>query len=124
MIQEQIATFASSPFVLGAMMLLLNVGSRYIVHEFSDNDEEYSKNILLRRLTIFAVCFVGTRDLVNSIILTACFVVLASGFLRGKSTFATEGMSTNTDDDKMRIAAGLHGKVESPAYDTSVKPMF
>jgi hypothetical protein len=123
MIQEQIATFASSPFVLGAMMLLLNVGSRYIVHEFSDNDEEYSKNILLRRLTIFAVCFVGTRDLVNSIILTACFVVLASGFLRGKSSFATEGMSTDTND-KMRIAAGLHGKVESPAYDTSVKPMF
>ena len=122
MIQEQIATFASSPFVLGAMMLLLNVGSRYIVHEFSDNDEEYSKNILLRRLTIFAVCFVGTRDLVNSIILTACFVVLASGFLRGKSTFDTEGMSTN--DDKMRSDAGLHGKVESPAYDTSVKPMF
>jgi len=122
MIQEQIATFASSPFVLGAMMLLLNVGSRYIVHEFSDNDEEYSNNILLRRLTIFAVCFVGTRDLVNSIILTACFVVLASGFLRGKSTFATEGMATN--DDKMRLSAGLHGKVEAPAYDTSVKPMF
>ena len=122
MIQEQIATFASSPFVLGAMMLLLNVGSRYIVHEFSDNDEEYSKNILLRRLTIFAVCFVGTRDLINSIILTACFVVLASGFLRGKSTFATEGMSTN--DDKLRSDAGLHGKVEAPAYDTTVKPMF
>lgn len=122
MIQEQIATFASSPFVLGAMMLLLNVGSRYIVHEFSDNDEEYSKNILLRRLTIFAVCFVGTRDLINSIILTACFVVLASGFLRGKSTFATEGMSTN--DDKLRSDAGLYGKVEAPAYDISVKPMF
>jgi hypothetical protein len=122
MIQEQIATFASSPFVLGAMMLLLNVGSRYIVHEFSDNDEEYSNNVFLRRLTIFAVCFVGTRDLVNSIILTACFVVLASGFLRGKSSFATEGMKTN--DDKMRVAAGLHGKVEAPAYDTSVKPMF
>jgi hypothetical protein len=32
-------------------------------------------------------------------------------------------MSTNSDD-KMRIAAGLHGKVEAPAYDTSVKPMF
>jgi hypothetical protein len=122
MIQEKIATFASSPFVLGAMMLLLNVGSRYIVHEFSDNDEEYSNNILLRRLTIFAVCFVGTRDLINSIILTACFVVLASGFLRGKSTFATEGMATN--DDKMRLAAGLHGKVQAPAYDTTVKPMF
>lgn len=81
MIHEQIAQFASSPFVVGSMMLLLNVGSRYIVHEFSDNDDEYSNNILLRRLTIFAVCFVGTRDLITSLLLTACFVVLASGFL-------------------------------------------
>jgi hypothetical protein len=122
MIHEKIAEFASSPFVVGAMMLLLNVGSRYIVHEFSDNDEEYSQNIILRRLTIFAVCFVGTRDLITSLLLTACFVILASGFLRGKSTFAREGMTS--PDDKMRAAAGLHGKVEAPAYDTSVKPMF
>jgi len=122
MIHEQIAQFAGSPFVVGAMMLLLNVGSRYIVHEFSDNEEEYGQNILLRRLTIFAVCFVGTRDLVTSLLLTACFVVLASGFLRGKSSFAREGMMN--PDDKMRAAAGLYGKVEAPAYDTSVKPMF
>jgi len=122
MIHEQIAQFAGSPFVIGAMMLLLNVGSRYIVHEFSDNEEEYSQNILLRRLTIFAVCFVGTRDLVTSLLLTACFVVLASGFLRGKSSFAREGLAN--PDDKMRAAAGLYGKVEAPAYDTSVKPMF
>jgi len=122
MIHEQIAQFAGSPFVIGAMMLLLNVGSRYIVHEFSDNEEEYSQNILLRRLTILAVCFVGTRDLVTSLLLTACFVVLASGFLRGKSSFAREGMMN--PDDKMRADAGLHGKVEAPAYDTSVKPMF
>jgi len=122
MIHEQIASFASSPFVVGAMMLLLNVGSRYIVHEFSDNDEEYSQNILLRRMTIFAVCFVGTRDLITSILLTACFVILASGFLRGKTPFAREGMVN--PDDTMRAAAGLHGKVEAPAYDASVKPMF
>ena len=122
MIHEQVAQFAASPFVVGAMMLLLNVGSRYIVHEFSDNDEEYSQNILLRRMTIFAVCFVGTRDLITSLLLTACFVVLASGFLRGKSIFAREGMTS--PDDKMRADAGLHGKVESPAYDRTVKPMF
>ena len=122
MIHEQISDIASSPFVVGAMMLLLNVGSRYIVHEFSDNDEEYSQNILLRRLTIFAVCFVGTRDLITSILLTACFVILASGFLRGKSSFDKEGMSS--PDDKMRASAGLHGKVDAPAYDKDVKPMF
>ena len=51
------------------MLLLLNVGSRYIVDEFSDDPIQYSQNIFLRRLCIFAVCFVGTKDLITSIIL-------------------------------------------------------
>ena len=80
-------------FFAGIMMLLLNVGSRYIVHEFSTDGKEYSENILLRRICIFAVCFVGTKDVVTSLILTACFVILASGLFRGKEG-SNEGMTT------------------------------
>ena len=89
---EHINAVASSPFTIGIMILLTNIASRYIVHEFSGNDEEYGNNILLRRLAVFAVCFVGTRDLIVSIILTAGFVVLAGGLFRGKSEYAREGM--------------------------------
>jgi hypothetical protein len=79
-------------FFAGIMMLLLNVGSRYIVHEFSTDEQEYSENILLRRICIFAVCFVGTKDIVTSIILTAGFVILATGLFRGKGEQSKEGM--------------------------------
>ena len=79
-------------FFAGIMLLLLNVGSRYIVHEFSTDEKEYSENILLRRICIFAVCFVGTKDVVTSLILTAGFVILASGLFRGKEG-SKEGMS-------------------------------
>jgi len=119
-----IESLATSPFVIGIMMLLLNVGSRYVVHEFSDSDEEYSNNILLRRLTIFAVCFVGTRNLIVSILLTAGFVILASGIIRGKF-FGREGMENKmTEDDKLRQKAGLPAKIDAPGYDKDVKPMF
>lgn len=74
----------------GIMLLVLNVGSRFIIHEIEGTDEEYSKNIFLRRLAIFAVCFVGTKDLVISLILTASFVILSSGLLRG---LGREGMT-------------------------------
>lgn len=103
------------------MMLLLNVGSRYITHEFSHDDKEYSQNILLRRLSIFAVCFVGTRDIVTSILLTAAFVIVAGGLFRGKGPFSREGMEN--PDLAMRAAAGLAGHVEQPAY-ASEKPLF
>lgn len=103
-------------------MLLLNVGSRYITHEFSHDDKEYSQNLLLRRLSIFAVCFVGTRDVVTSILLTAAFVIVAGGLFRGKGPFAREGMEN--PDLAMRAAAGLAGNIDQPAYSKQEKPMF
>lgn len=119
---KQINALASSPFMIGVMILVSNVASRFVVHEFSDNDEEYSQNILLRRFVIFAICFVGTRDLVTSLLLTAGFVVLASGFLRGNSKFSREGME-DTPEQKMRKSAGLR-KVDQPAYDAEHKTLF
>lgn len=106
----------TSPFFAGIMMLLLNIGSRYITHEYSANDEEYRQNILLRRIAIFAVCFIGTRSILVSVVLTAAFVVLAAGLFRGKSEYAKEGMDNNT---AMRAAAGLAGQIDAPAYDGS-----
>jgi hypothetical protein len=74
----------------GIMLLALNIGGRFIIHELEGNDEEYSQNIFLRRLAIFAVCFVGTKDIITSLILTASFVILAGGIFRG---LGREGMT-------------------------------
>jgi hypothetical protein len=119
---EHINYIGTSPFFIGIMMLLLNVGSRYITHEFSHDDKEYSQNILLRRLSIFAACFVGTRDIVTSILLTAGFVVIAGGLFRGKGPFSREGMEN--PDLAMRAAAGLAGNADQPAYNKEEKPLF
>lgn len=119
---EHINSIGSSPFFIGVMMLLLNVGSRYITHELSDDDKEYSENILLRRLAIFAACFVGTRDIVTSVLLTAGFVILAGGLFRGKGPFSREGMVNS--DLAMRAAAGLANHADQPAYNKEEKPLF
>ena len=112
MLDPVFAALNTSTFFVGIMMLLLNVGSRFIVHELSDNDEEYRKNILLRRITVFAVCFVGTRDIVSSLVLTAAFVVLSTGLFQHKSVFAREGMTnkgSNLVDRAVVVgAAGLY----------------
>ena len=92
MLQQTVEQLNGSLFFIGIMMLVLNMWSRHIVHELSDSDEEYRQNILLRRIAIFAVCFVGTRDIVTSLILTAAFVVLSTGLYHAKSIYAREGM--------------------------------
>lgn len=100
---------------LGIMMILLNIGSRHLVDEFSTNPEEYSRNIVLRRIAIFAVCFVGTRDLVTSIILTAGFIIIAQGVSRQ----SREGMKNM----EKKVEPG-GSKADQPAYDTSMPLLF
>jgi hypothetical protein len=98
-------------FFAGIMLLLLNVGSRFIVHEFSADDKEYRENILIRRICIFAVCFVGTKDVLTSLILTAGFVILAGGLFRGKGEASREGMSNMAEGG----AVSTFGSMKDPA---------
>jgi len=104
----------------GIMLLLLNVGSRFIVDELSHDDKQYSQNLVLRRLAIFAVCFVGTKDLVTSIILTAAFVILSAGFFRGKGPFAREEM-TNAETS---VAVSTGGDPFKGSAASADKPLF
>lgn len=97
-------------FFLGVMLILLNIGSRYLVDEFSTDPKAYTQNILLRRIAVFAVCFVGTRDVVTSLLLTAGFIVIAQGV----SSKSREGMANKELDAP---------KVDSPA-STDDKPLF
>lgn len=114
-----------SPVFLGSMILLVNFGSRFIVHEFSESEEEYKNNIVFRRIAIFAACFVGTRNIPVSLLLTAALIIISTGLYRG-GYFAREGMHNKkeTKDDKLRKEAGLPGTIDKPAYDTTHGHMF
>ena len=99
---------------LGIMLIILNIGSRHLVDELSTNPDEYNRNLVLRRIAIFAVCFVGTRDIVVSLLLTAGFIIIAQGV----SSRSREGM-----ENKKKIEES-EKKVEQPAADESIPPMF
>jgi hypothetical protein len=104
----------TNKFFIGVMMILLNIGSRHLVDEFSGSQEEYNRNILLRRIAIFAVCFIATRDIIHSTLLTAGYVIIASGVSRRSA----EGMA-----NPMKVDPGT-SKADWPAYDRNVPPMF
>jgi hypothetical protein len=97
---------------LGIMLIVLNIGSRHLVDEFSTSEEEYSRNLVLRRIAVFAVCFVGTRDIIVSLILTSAFIIIATGVSRR----SREGMENKEKKKPM--------EADNPGYDTSAPPMF
>jgi len=103
---------ANNKLFLGIMLIVINIGSRHLVDEFSTSEEEYSRNLVLRRIAVFAVCFVGTRDIIVSLILTAAFIIIATGVSRR----SREGMENKEKKKPM--------EADNPGYDTSAPPMF
>jgi hypothetical protein len=68
-------------------MILFSVGSRYIVMDMSKNTETLLKTKIMRRLSIFSIFFIGTRDLLASVLLTALFLVMTMCLLNEESAY-------------------------------------
>jgi hypothetical protein len=58
-------------------MILLNVGSKFISIQFSKSTEEYMKWSVSKQLLVFAMAWMGTRDIYTALGLTAVFTILS-----------------------------------------------
>ena len=54
-IHKRIMSLNSSKFFAGVIMILLNIGSKYITIELSKNQEQYLKHYVGRVLLLFAI---------------------------------------------------------------------
>mgnify|MGYP001164932061 FL=1 len=77
----------SSKYMFGLMMLMLNIGSRYIELGFTKTQEQALRNGLGRELLIFSTVFIGSRDVVTSILMTAAFIILSDYVFNENSRF-------------------------------------
>ena len=73
---NRIGLLNNSKFFAGIMMILLNIGSKYITVKLSKSQEAYLRNYVIREILIFAIVFTATKDVYISLILTAVFFVL------------------------------------------------
>ena len=77
----------NNKYFAGIMMLLLNLGSKYLATELSNTQEQFLNNSIIRRFIIFTVVFVATRDIWVSIIITGAFIILVSGLFHEESKY-------------------------------------
>jgi hypothetical protein len=75
-----LGTLSSHPVFIGLMMLILNLGGRFIVMEVSKEQEQIFQHPWVRRFLIFAVLFVATRNILTALWMTV-LVVLVLGYL-------------------------------------------
>jgi hypothetical protein len=70
----------TNPYFIGLMMLLLNLGGRFLALEISKDQEKFLSQPMVRRFFLFAVLFVATRNIVIAAAL-AFIVIIILGYL-------------------------------------------
>jgi len=78
----------NSKYMAGIAMIVLNIGSKYIIMELSESQEAFMANKLFRRFAIFTICFIATRDVITSLILTSVFIILVGNVFNENSKYS------------------------------------
>ena len=75
-----LGSFNGNLYFIGIMMLVLNLGGRFLAMEITKDQEAFFQNPWVRRFLIFVVLFVATRNIIVAFWLTVV-VVIVLGFL-------------------------------------------
>ena len=77
-------------------MIMLNIGSKYITIKLSKSQEAYLRNTIARQMLIFSIIWMGTRDVLVSIGMTAAFSILTTHLFNEESSFCIIPYNLNT----------------------------
>ena len=69
-------SISKSPIMLGFAILLVNVGGRFTLSDINKYDEKLLSSSLIKKLTIFCIAFLSTRDISYSIIIVFVYSIL------------------------------------------------
>ena len=86
-VHENVTNLNNSKFFAGVVMILLNVGSKFITIKFSKSAEEYMKLSVTKDILVFSMAWMGTRDIYAALGLTAVFAILSDYLFNEESRF-------------------------------------
>ena len=65
-------------YIIGILMIIINIGSRYIIEEFSPYQKKMLNNNISRKIFIFCVFLMATKNILVSIILLFILYVVVT----------------------------------------------
>jgi hypothetical protein len=86
-IHNVVKNLDNSKLFAGIIMILLNVGSKFITIQFSKSTEEYLKMNIGKQMLVFAMAWLGTREIYAALLLTAAFVILSEHMFNEESEY-------------------------------------
>ena len=104
-IQIKCDQLAENKIFIGIVMVMVNIGARFIIEELSDEHREIAKGDIFRKIVVFCSVFMATRDIIVALIVTIIFVVMMNEIL-------VTAKKDNKDDDKNEPKGASFAKQE------------
>jgi hypothetical protein len=76
-----------NPYILGIAYIILNLGGRFMVMSVTPAQEAFLQNIIFRPLLLFAIMFIGTRNMIVAFWLTVVVLTCLHYLFNEKSTW-------------------------------------
>ena len=86
----------NSKYFSGIIMVLLNIGSKYVSLELSEAQQQFLNHPIIRKLLVFTIFFVATKDIVVSVILSTIFIIFICGIFHEESKICVAKNSLKT----------------------------
>ncbi len=90
-IDAALAAFNTNPYFIGLMMLILNLGGRFLAMEVTKGQEYFLSHPIVRRTLIFVVLFIATRNIVIAFWLWLAIIVLLGYLFNENSALCVFG---------------------------------
>ena len=104
MIDSLLIELSNNKLFSGCLMLMTNIGGKYLMLEFPDNIEKiFSTYFILRYIVLFSIFFMATRDIKISILLSLLSFILIYYFINENSSFCILNKYDQIDDNKITL---------------------
>jgi hypothetical protein len=121
----------SNTLFVGLMMFVMNIASRFVNIKLSRSMEGYMKFSFSKDILVFAIAFIGTRDLYWALIITLIFILFMDYLLNEESslcclpeTFTSHHIALLEDDSQnnssKKVGNGMLGGIGVAVNNSSI----
>jgi len=86
-LHNHVMTINNSKLFAGLMIIVLNIASRFVTIKLSKTMESYLKYTFSRDILVFAISWMGTRDIYVAFGITIAFMIMVDYVLNEQSAF-------------------------------------
>jgi hypothetical protein len=87
LINDQVQVLNNSKIFAGIMIIILNIASRFVNIKLSKSMESYLKHTFSKQILVFAIAWMGSRDIYVALFITLLFVIFTEYILNENSMF-------------------------------------